>query len=632
MCVLRKEWIIGGISVLAAALFRSVPALATPDSQLDATEVQTPCGRTSQMPGIGIEGKEGCTGNFSISFPVGGINIWYNSQYTSYNHTSPIPSAGDRGFGYGMRVVSELWGGSTSLSLVLEDGSVRNFTQKQGSSTIWESADLFRGDLTRINKIGSGSTTYYELAYLPGKATARYTAPITGLTPSPGRPIEYKDEAGSSLIFTYASSGLITTIRDPVTSNSITLTATSARVTTIKDDRGRSYILSYTPDNYLSTIRQPDGSTYQLRYDSEGRGYLTSVTNPLGEDLLITYFKHGRVKAVGTATDIMTYSYAADRITTQRLNSVGEALQFASTHFTDGFATEFRGGNGAPSGILPGLRITTVTRDPIRRVTSSTDQFGRMTKFYYNTDLSCLNNAGSPGVSLFPTCIEGLDSKTTIRRGTDRLPVAVTTALQNGQQIATNFTWNDAKLSTVSIVDVVGRNTYSEQTTYAGPNPAQISTRSTTYFDQYDTTMRGRLKRVTDPSGSETILNYQPNGAIKDVSIDGTVTTVDRAQDTDGASTVTVMGGGLASITNSNFAGSSISQRIGAADSQASPDSMYMALEQLVQLAPGSASQTTTQITSGQGGRLASQATRRIAIDATGNTSMTSEETIHSAR
>lgn len=585
------------------------------DPSLKPIEVDTPCGRTVQIPGEGIPGKEGCSGNFATSFSVGDLTITYNSQFEGYSPTQPSlqPSVG---FGRGMRALSELIPDGQNLKLVLSDGSIQRYEKKPSGR--WESEQRLRGDLSFIRTVATG----YELVLPPGSTVTTF-----GFT-SNGRfyPTEVRDENGPMLQLLDYSSGPVAmplTFKDTRRGTSTKLSLSSDRqvVTQVTDSRGRAYTLSYAgtgAGRLLTDILLPNGKKYSLGYDRDGLGYLTSVVNPFNQSQFLSYYKHGRLAGVGGASGSSLISYTTTSITAQELNSSGSPLQFQTMLFTDGFVTGARAGNGGPTSTSPGMVLSTVVRDPIGRVTSSKDQFGTETKLHYNQDGTCSTSLTAPGISALPTCIESEGVKTQTTYDANYLPIRTTRIDPTGKSTTAEVTWESARPNREVVKDAQGRTTSETSLAYERGFPARVTTKTTTYFDEWDTSVLGRLKRLTDSNGIETAYQYDANGDVSTTTSGGIATTISSSIQPNGSSTMSVARNGVQASMTSNFLGTETSRalsKVGAASGAFSASGT-------ASVRPGAGTLTSSQssIITAPGGRLGQQSSSTESVDWQGKT------------
>lgn len=611
--LLRATLIIAGLIGLSP-----LAATAT-DPSLSDVVVQTPCGPTAQIPGAGERGKEGCSGNLLVSFPVGPLTLSYNSQYTG--------TGASYGFGRGMTALPRLVPSGSSVQLYLSDGTRKRYTSAVGNR--WTSADQALGDTSVVTRVGAS----YELLVSPSGEKIVFKAVGDRWVPSlhtaaSGLSTEYSyDRQGSDI------AGIPSKITDKSTGRYITLQRHEDNyvVTSITDDRGRVYWLTYLgtgPGRFLTGIRLPDQSSYSLRYDTDGRGYLTSVTDPFGENTLYSFFRHGRLRGVGTLNGTISYEYTSNSITTQGLSSSGAPIRFEQVSFdAAGYASEFRSGDGAPSSSAPGILLGRLTHDLKGRVTSATDQLGNTTSFHYNADRTCASSASSPGTSPLPTCSVSNGVQVTTTRNLFNLPTTVIRRDPSGNQSTITFTRgaDNVSMRTKTITDTLNRTTFNQEVDYQGRFPRRVRVRTTDFIDAYDEL--GRVVRATDSSGLESSYTYNQNGSLNTVTTGGVTTTMALNRANDGAATWSGSSPGGQETLSSNLLGTQGSMRIASASGV--PAQLSLDTSSVVEPGIGTLSSTTTTRLLSPDGRLSSRSTETSTIESDGDSSSTSDSALN---
>ena len=205
------------------------------DPSVSSVEVQTPCGATTQIPGTGEPGKEGCSGNLLVPLSVGPLTLYYNSQYESYNSTdNPRPLPPSYGFGRGITAFPSLVKDGNDFKLRLSDGTIQRYTY--ATEGRWASAAQLIGDSSVITHTNSN----YELQLLPRSEKIVFQAVGSQFVP-----IQHITEDGATTVYRYNS----TASNAPLIPRSITNLSTGGRialrlsvdgnvVTNVIDDRG----------------------------------------------------------------------------------------------------------------------------------------------------------------------------------------------------------------------------------------------------------------------------------------------------------------------------------------------------------------------------------------------------------
>lgn len=390
-------------------------------------------------------------------------------------------------------------------------------------------------------------------------------------------------------------------------------------MTEVTDSDSLKYTLSYSGskgDRFLTSIQLPNGKRSSLGYDSEARGYLTSVTDPLGQLQLVSYFKHGRLRAIGSLNESVSYSYSPTSLTKQSLSSSGKPLQFENVRFVDGYITEVRAGDGAPTDSAPGILLSKVARDPIGRITNAFDQFGNESKAHYNEDKSCATTLSNPGTSLYPTCIEAAGVKIQTTYGADGLPVKATRTDPAGKTSSRELSWESGKQKGEVIKDSADRITSERSVTYQDGLPTLVRTKTVIHYDEYDTVVKGRLKRFTDSSGIETSYAYGADGAVTSTTTGGISSSFTQELEANGSSSSSIVQNGVQQTFKSNFLNTQSSSAVSKSSSPAAGFSMTSS--STVQPGTGRVTSSQTSTTTAGGGKLSEQSTSTQSVDSKG--------------
>lgn len=611
-------------SALAAGFACSPLPAQSADPSLSDVEVRTPCGTTAQIPGAGEPGKEGCSGNLIVALPAGPFTLYYNSQYETYNPgDNPLRLPPSFAFGRGISGLPELVLDGSNIKLRAADGSVTLY--RPANQTTWQSEDRQVGD-TSVIKMVNGT---YELRFLPSREKLIFSTRNLRIVLLAQ---VYGD--GSRTDYSYPQSipsgppPIPTSIRDSNTGKTVLLTLSPDKyvVNQIKDDKGRVYRFNYSggggANRRLDTITLPDGSSYKLTYDTDNARYLTSIKDPLNQYTFYSFFKHGRLKAVGTSAGNTAYAYTDSSIIAQSYNTAGTALQFTRILFDSlGYATETRSGDGSPSETAPGVLLSKLSYDPIGRVTSSTDQLGNTVNFYYNADGSCSSSATDPGTSQLPTCSvsNGIEIVTT--RDQNNAPTKIVRRDPSRREVTMDMSWDSDRMTSKQLSDAQGRTTYNKSVVYDEVFPTEVTVNTTTYFDAYDEL--GRVVRMTGSSGIQRSYAYDQSGYTNSFTIGGITTALARNTQPDGSTTLSVTGpGGQRSFT-SNFLGTQ-----GSSTLAPPPDAhvqFHLSTTSTVEPGIGTLVSKGTNSVEGAGGTVSSQVTGTSTLDKDGRSTSTTE-------
>jgi len=539
-----KAW----AALLAAGCFATVAVAAPPiaaGNDIPAgsigDEVETPCGRSTQIPGQAPSGKGNCSGNLSLTFEAGPVSLTYNSQYQQYPNERP-----DQGFGKSISAISSITTDGANIKFVAEDGSEQKYNPVDKTGTVWASDDDVRGDLTLVRKINLG----YQLEEQPGRSRTVYAQRVG----ANWYPTESYDEYGGKTTYSNYEGSLPTVITDSSTNNQIRLSTSNGRVTKIKDSGDLEYTFEYSPRGELTKINAP-GLTQSLGYSPSTPGLLTSVTDPYKRVTDLTYYKHGRLSGYAQGKNAVLVEYSRSKIVTNYLNPSGGAIGFSlSKYDTNGFITETRAGDGTPSGNNRGRRSYSIARDPVGRLTLITDEYGRKTNYFYNGSAKCASDAENPGTSRFPTCITSGDRTTQITRNGNGLPLSVKTQVAGGTFVTTTYAWDKTDLLSKSTKDAQGRETSRETIKYTSSLPHTVTTHTTTFIDRYDSL--SRPARMTGPSGFEVTTNISGDGTTISRALGGgSPSTVDSVLKQNGEHSLIFTSQGVASRITRSFLG-----------------------------------------------------------------------------
>lgn len=556
---------------------------------LTGDEVETPCGRTTQIPGQAPNGKSNCSGNLTLTFEAGPVSLTYNSQYKQYPNERP-----DQGFGKSISAISFITTEGANITFVAEDGSEQKYHPVGKTGTVWANDDDVRGDLTLIRKVNVG----YQLEEQPGRSRTVYTQKLG----ANWYPTESYDEYGGKTTYSNYEGSLPTVITDSSTNTQTRLSTSNGRVTKIKDADDLEYTFEYSPRGELTKINAP-GLTHSLRYSPTSPGLLTSVTDPYKRVTDLTYYKHGRLSGYAQGKNAVLVEYSRSKIVTNYLNPSGGAIGFTlSKYDTNGFITETRAGDGTPSGNNPGRRSYSIARDPVGRLTLITDEYGRKTNYFYNDSAKCSSDATNPGTSRFPTCITSGDRTTQITRNANGLPLVVKSQVAGGKFVTTTYSWDKTDLLSKSTKDTQGRETSRETIKYTSSLPDTITTHTTTFIDQYDSL--SRPARMTGPSGFEVTTNISGDGtSISKTLGGGSPATVDSVLKQDGEHSLIFTFQGVASRISRSFLGQTSQYQVGPT-SAAAQDVAITQIDSSVRPGVGTIESKTSAKFMGGGGEL----------------------------
>lgn len=530
------------------------------------TDTTTPCGATTQMPGAGIEGKEGCTGNLALAFVAGPITLTYNSQYRAYPNTRP-----NYGFGVSMYAVSHIVESGNKRIFVAEDGTEASY-RYDAKRKVWVSDEDVRGDLSIIRPLPVG----YQLEELPSPSKTIYSQNVQGIGYFPTQSF---DDVGGSTLYENYDGAVPTRVTDNTTGKTIEIKISNGVASTVVSSEmvaggsGRlSYALIHNPNKELVAIKGPEG-TRLLSYAPGAIGSLSGVMDPFGQAVEYELSPLGRLKKVATRHNTHLVSYTKNSVTTKRYKgSVSQGSTHPPQHVTTtsyddyGYVKEVRSGDGAAS---QGRRVVTITRDLIGRLTKVRGADGAVTEWFYNSGKgkSCQPSAGGVGVSQFPSCVKAGGFTTTTTRNRLGLPTVESVKGPNGKGPTTSYTWDGTNLTSRSIKDSSGRVTEVVGIRYENKFPISITRETHAFVDEFDEL--SRPSRMTGATGLQVALKSSADGSGGSFSVEGLTSEFSTSMTGTGDYTSTYTSQGATSLLSGNFLGTSANLSAGTVPNQA---------------------------------------------------------------
>jgi len=367
-----------------------------------------------------------------------------------------------------------------------------------------------------------------------------------------GRLIEDRDSHGRKLVLAYTS-GVLTSITDPVSSTGLTLAYSSGMLSTLTDGTGAAVVLGGgTVGSFpsLSQITNQDGKVTSFRYSTtwqlttilddlefgllgntnDNLGRVVTQSDARGHVSSFAYSNQTILNAASTTTytdrngQIWVYSFDID----YNLLSVTNPLS-KTTSYTYDLA------NNLTSVTDPLSRATSYTYDTHGNVLTTVDAASNVTTFTYdsaNNLLTTKDPANSVATSTYDannnllTYIDALGHTTTWTYDSNSLPLTKTlprggvftyaytagelTHVTDPNGIVTAFV-RDADGRVLSVADALGNLTVY---TYdaAGNRLTSTNPLSQVYTYLYD--YRNRLTSVTDPATAVTAYAYDGNGNV----------------------------------------------------------------------------------------------------------------------
>ena len=561
------------IIMASLAISGSTPAVSQQllDNGRSATgsDTTTPCGATTQMPGAGIEGKEGCTGNLSLAFVAGPITLTYNSQYRAYPNARP-----NYGFGVSMYAVSHIVESGDKRIFVAEDGTETSF-RYVAKRKVWVSDEDVRGDLSIIRPLPVG----YQLEELPSPSKTIYAQNVQGIGYFPTQSF---DDVGGTTTYADYDGAVPRRVTDNATKKTIEIKTSNGLATKVISSESLaggsdrvSYELIPNPRKELIAIKGPEGATL-LSYAPGAPGQLSGVMDPQGQAIEYELSTLGRLKKVSTRTNTHIVSYTKNSVTTKRYGGSttpssptpqSPAQHFTKTVYDDyGYVKEVRSGDGdAP----PGRRNVTIDRDSIGRLAKVRSADGSVTEWFYNSTKgkSCEPPSSAVGYSLFATCIKSDGFTTTITRNGSGLPTLESVKGPNGKGPTTSYTWSGTDLTNRSVKDSSNRTTEVVSIAYVNKFPISVTQESHAFVDGFDALSRPAV--LTCASGLQMALKANQDGSSGSFSVEGMESTFSTSFTGTGDYTSTYTSQGVAALLRGNFLGSSVNASAGTVPNQA---------------------------------------------------------------
>ncbi|MBL9217163.1 MAG: RHS repeat-associated core domain-containing protein [Opitutaceae bacterium] len=313
-----------------------------------------------------------------------------------------------------------------------------------------------------------------------------------------GRLVEDRDPHGRKLILTYDSTGLLSSISDPVSGTGLTLGYDSNRLLRSLTDTASAQVqLNYSSttaplvDANLVEIINQNGKKTTLTYDSSSR--LLTLADHNGQVLTSNSYTNGKVTAqldgiAGRPASTFDYTPVAGQPTTTYTDHAGKA-----------WVRTFDANYNLVSEKSPLNHITTSAYDSANRLTSVTDSLGRTTAYTYDTRGNVLTVTDPAGkVTTFT-----YDARNNLLTTTLPVPGAGPTAP------VTTRTY-DANNNLLTLQDALGRTMTWTYDTNSLPLTMTLPGGGVTTYAY----TAGRLTQVTDPQGVVTKFGYDANGRL----------------------------------------------------------------------------------------------------------------------
>jgi len=508
----------------------TVNTISTPGSIAPAAQVSD-----AERLHFGEVGVNSGTGNFCYSvedidwetpaFKGGTLTRYYNSK--------DISDDSDMGIGWRNSFSGKITFATGKATVTMPDGSIKPYTVSSGVySSDWTHDKLLStgGTLTL-----GGKSIYYKLT-LTDQSIYGYD--------SAGRLIAMADKYGNVTTIDLDSSGRVANVNGP-TGRSLTFTysASTGLLTTVTDDTDRIQTYYYNEKNQLvesvsSSCRptyyfyDPDGyiRSYYLTkdvYGEEATKYaiesitysndkVATLTNEYGNTNTYTYGYNNisnRTRVTSTDGVVSDYDYNTRYYVTRYMDGLGAVSTNAYNNYGDTIqATDRLGNSYAYTVDTNGNVITTTNPDNGKRyysynsknnitcesdtdLATSPTTFKNTTWYLYDTS----------GIYLQKKAVQAVDNV-----------AAYSTSQNQDNYMITSWTYDSSSTfkgsMLTSSVRVNSSKTNTTTYTYNSEGSCLTETDPAGFVTKYDINNRGRIIKITKPSGENTVKQYDFEG------------------------------------------------------------------------------------------------------------------------
>ena len=273
---------------------------------------------------------------------------------------------------------------------------------------------------------------------------------------------------------------------------------------------------NFNTSGKLISIRDRNGNTTTLTYtgnhESSSGQALTTITDPSGRTIYLTYDSQNRISAVtGTNNNVYNFTYANDTLISVSFSLVGNPSGWSYSYDSNGQMQA----KTDPQGY-----VTTYTYDSEGRVTSSIDPEGKTKRISYdsanNTAIVTEKDGGvwiyryDPLLNVTTQKIDPLGNVTTYQY--DSYKNLLSTREPDGS--ITSYTYDEYG-NMASVTDPTGNTT-----SYAYNEYGQITsvTDSEGNVTRYEYDSNGNQTAVIDPTGAKTQYQYDSKGNLTKVT------------------------------------------------------------------------------------------------------------------
>ena len=370
-----------------------------------------------------------------------------------------------------------------------------------------------------------------------------------------GKLASITDSNGNTVDLTYGTNGMLQTVKNLATGETITFTSNAAgRIISAADGNGQTVTYTYDPTNTLLLSSAVSGGTTTYTYapatGSVQANALTSITNPDGTQQTFTYDAEGRLASQsgsgGTGTQTYSYNsagtvtvtdalgdkttllYGANGAVAQTQDALGNVTQLRSNTAGELTSATTAGGSLYQYAYDTAGNLTSYT-DPLGgtasasyasgtdNLTSFTDQRGDTTHYTYNTagnvtGITYEDGSGdtyqydAQGLLTSSTDADG----STTRYGYDSAGDLTSETFSNGT--ADTYTYSQGNLTSAT---APGEGT--TRYTYNSADQLTSVTNPQGQVESYTYNALGQLATRTEPGGVVTQYSYNSAGQLAEL-------------------------------------------------------------------------------------------------------------------
>ncbi|WP_405388003.1 DUF6531 domain-containing protein [Streptomyces sp. NBC_01102] len=477
----------------------------------------------------------------SVADPAGKTSSYaYDANKRLSSYTDPAGGKVSNTYDTAGRITSQT-DQNTKTTTFTWDGSRESHTTAPDGG-VW--TDVYSGNvlMSTIDPYGKSITYDYDRNLRPVGVTDQRGNTTSMTYDSAGRMLTRSSPSGLGYkeIWTYDTSGNITSHTDGRGNQTTYAYNTSNQLTTTTDPLGGTTAYTYTTLGAIQTVKTPRGKVTTYGYDTAGNR--TSVTTPLGEKATFTYDAAGRIltktdprgNVTGADPAAYTTRYAYDgrgllssatdplgRTTSYTYNG---AEQLLTAKNPEGGTTAFAyddAGHLTRTTDAAG-KFVTRTYSAAGHLASETDAAGNKTTYTYDkvgrplTSVSPRGNVGGADPAAHTTnyAYDAAGNSTKVTGPTGAFTTttydSINRPLVNTDQLGhtTGYTY-DANDNVTKVTDAAGKTTLS---VYDKNNRLTSSTNQLSKTSTYTYDDDGNLLSSTSPLGNKESWTYDDDG------------------------------------------------------------------------------------------------------------------------